>query len=155
MDKKTVTRRDWFRLKKSHQNQLLTDTRQNSAASALQPVAHPTNHIGMDLNELPPLCEASLSREQVAQLFCDIEQLASDVVLMQRTTGARQATAAGGTSNDQLQLAMHAMLDQKISRLQIRYRWQDADWIDTLESNSKTASESTFRLIRISHTTRT
>ncbi len=154
MEKETVTRRDWFRLKKTHENQLLTDKQQPRQQTVLKPIEHPTNHVGMDLKQLPPLCEAELSREQIAQLFRDIEHLASNIVLLQRNSGGRSATGASTRSTEQLRLALELILRGDTPRLQIRYRWQDADWIDTLESKKAASGEPSFRLVRISHASR-
>ena len=116
-EKNKMTRRDWFRLRAPHQNQMLdqsapantvTDAEadpQMDALNASPPevkdvmtaVAHPPNHDGMDLSELPPMREAILSPAQVESLFLDIEKLATEVLLMQRSTKtvARQCATKG------------------------------------------------------------
>lgn len=140
-----LSRRDWFRLKIPRTNRTLGDTStKRSDDPELAPVELPPNHHGMDLDELPPLREAILSREQLEMLFGDISSLASEVRLFQRSRQA-QARAAASSQND-LMLAKEAFVSGKVPRLQIRYRWQDSHWIDTLE-----AREDGTRLVRILH----
>ena len=147
MEKLNPTRRDWFRLRVPRENRMLGDC-DNSAPQghALQPIAHPPNHDGMDLSQLPPMREALLDKEQIAHLFSDIGSLASGVQLMQRKRGSDRATAATANSSEQLEFAKNALLSGMVPRVQIRYRWQDALWIDTL-----TGAETGFKLIRIQH----
>ena len=97
-------------------------------------VAHPPNHDGMDLSELPPMREAILSPAQVESLFLDIEKLATEVLLMQRSTKTALASGTKATTSQQLNLGKAALLTGKVPRIQLRYRWQDKLWIDTLES---------------------
>ena len=154
-DDNKMSRRDWFRLRPRH-------TESNDAASGgtvnvggqsmgeapdvLQTVAHPVNHDGMDLAELPPMREALLSEEQVRQLFSDIDSLASDILLMQRSARSQRATASKATTAEQLRTAQESLLSGNVPRVQIRYHWQEANWIDTLE-----ARDDGVRLVRISH----
>jgi len=145
-----MTRRDWFRLGRRQSG---SESRPADApslvgtdTSALQAVPQPVNHDGMDLSQLPPLREALLSADQVRQLFGDIETCACNVLLMQRSPTAQRATAARATTNQQLQTARDSLLSGGIHRVQIRYRWQESDWIDTLESRAEG-----FRLVRIVH----
>ena len=119
--------------------------------NGLQAIAHPVNHDGMDLAELPPIREALLTEEQVRQLFSDIESLASDILLMQRSARAQRATASRATASkattaEQLRTAQNSLLSGNVPRVQIRYCWQEASWIDTLE-----ARDNDVRLVRISH----
>lgn len=157
-DSPKLSRRDWFRLRTnapSDQPTQATRTRatgtepnsMGETQNGLQSIALPENHDGLDLSTLPPMREALLSPDQVRQLFADIEQLATDVLLMQRASsrGAR-ATASKATSAAELSTAKEAVLSGSVTRLQIRYRWQDAAWIDTLEFRPDG-----FRLVRISH----
>lgn len=153
-----ISRRDWFRLQlpKSHSQAEKTQRvqkKQNSSEEAmgqtkpgLKPIAHPVNHDGLDLSELPPMREAILSEEEILQLFADIEAFGSDVLLMQRSTPSARATASRATSSESLQVAQEALISKSLSRLQIRYHWQNTAWIDTLESRPEG-----FRLVRISH----
>ena len=147
------SRRDWFRLKKSRDGQMLTPLAQQSNSSSetevpsptMKSIEHPPNHDGMDLSELPPMREATLTSEQVADLFLDVAELATDVMLMQLTLAGRAAASRVSTSA-QLQAARESLLDGNLPRLQLRYRWNDAQWIDTL----KQVPEG-FHLVRIAH----
>jgi len=112
----------------------------------LRPVGQPVNHDGMDLSELPPMREACLSEEHVRQLFSDIAALASDIRLMQKSPRAQRASALRATTAEQMHMAQDALLSGAIARVQIRYHWQKANWIDTLERR-----EDGVRLIRIAH----
>lgn len=105
-----------------------------------QPVAPPPNHDGMDLAELPAMHEALLSVAQVEQLLDDLQQCATDVCL----TGRQAADVAG--SQTALQCAVQQLTAGQINRLQIRYRWRSADWIDTLQNQADG-----IRLVRIRH----
>ena len=150
-DSNQMSRRDWFRLRPRR-------TEANAAAGrgdhsmgekphGLQPVDQPVNHDGMDLSELPPMREACLSEEQVRQLFSDIDKLATDILLMQRSARSQRASVSStATSAEQLRMAEDSLLSGSIPRVQIRYHWQDANWIDTLERR-----DDGVRLIRIAH----
>lgn len=150
MTSQEMTRRDRFRLGRrqpeSASRRADAPPLVGNETSALQAVPQPVNHDGMDLSKLPPLREAVLSKDQVGQLFDDIEIYASHILLMQRSPRAQRATATRTTTNEQLQTARDSLLSGGIYRVQIRYRWQDSDWIDTLESRAEG-----FRLVRIVH----
>lgn len=143
-----MSRRDWFRLKSPKSpvlNQWLGKQSETSKVSqGLQPVELPPNHDGMDLAELPPMREAFLSVEEIGSLFADIASLATDIQLMQRRQ--TKGIANVGIDKEKLELARIAFLDGSVAKIQIRYRWQDALWIDTLERKEKG-----FRLLRIVH----
>jgi hypothetical protein len=145
-----MSRRDWFRLRPYRAApEKIADRNEHSMGDQsqnLQPVPQPVNHDGMDLSELPPMREAFLSEEQVRQLFNDIETLASDILLMQRTPGSQRAIASRATIAAQLHQALESLLSGTIPRIQIRYHWQQMNWIDTLEHG-----ENSIRLIRIAH----
>jgi len=115
-------------------------------AVGLSEVAHPPNHDGMDLSALPPMREALLSAEQVEELFSDIEQLGTEILLMQRSSREARANVANIDTARNLQIAKTLLLSGTIARIQIRYRWQDTLWIDTLESKPDG-----YRIIRIAH----
>lgn len=140
------TRRDWFRLRILRENRMLGEKDNSTRQDVLQPTAQPPNHDGMDLSQLPPLREALLNDEQIDQLFSDIGCLATEVSLMQRPVGAARANAQIANSIDQLEFAKCALLSGKMPRVQIRYRWQNALWIDTLARQVDGV-----RLIRIQH----
>ena len=154
-DSKKLTRRDWFRLRIPHQNKMLGETSGGKASDTipatnetevLKPIALPPNHDGLDLSELPPMREATISQEDVVALFSDIEKLATDILLMQRSTGATHASATKADSARKLGLAQESLLNGSVQRVQIRYRWDDTLWIDTLKSESNG-----FHVVRIAH----
>ena len=150
-----MSRRDWFRLRpqRSEAETVLDSTpvvnhkpAMGHSQEALQPVAFPENHGGVNLTELPPMCEGLLSEEQVRQLFSDIDSLASAVLLMQRLPNAQRATTSGHSTPEQLRAAETTLLSGAIPRVQIRYLWEAVNWIDTLERR-----ENGIRLVRIKH----
>ncbi len=154
-DGNRMSRREWFRLRPRHTDQDAAVSRNTAnndstamgeAPDVLQTVAHPVNHDGMDLSELPPMREALLTKEQVRQLFSDIESLASDILLMQRSASSQQASVSRATTAEQLRTAQESLLSGNVPRVQIRYLWQETNWIDTLE-----AREQDVRLVRIAH----
>lgn len=157
-DSHSMSRRDWFRLlprgaEPATPNPTVAIETAPAAVHSmgpaphgLQAIPHPQNHDGMNLADLPPMREAFLSEEQVRQLFTDIEALASDILLMQRLAGSVRATAASTTATEQLRTARQSLLDGAIARVQIRYRWQETHWIDTLERR-----DSGIRLVRVAH----
>ncbi len=149
MDSVNPTRRDWFRLRLPRENRMLGESNNSANTHAMQTIAHPPNHDGMDLSQLPPMREALLTGEQVANLFTDVGILATEVQLMQRSQGSAKATAAQAQTIEQLELARNALMSGVIPRLQVRYRWLNALWIDTLTSSSEG-----FKLIRIQHTSK-
>ncbi len=165
-DSSKMSRRDWFRLRPQpcrDQSETPTSVAQaepdlpndadhsmGEAPNGLQPIAHPENHDGMNLSELPPMREALLSEQQVQQLFSDIATQATDVLLMQRSARSQRATAAAAatlSTAEQLTTAQKSLLSGSVPRVQIRYHWQAANWIDTLERR-----EDGIRLVRITHT---
>lgn len=157
-ESKNLSRRDWFRLRIPHQNQTLSEPADvvgdddpncdsaKIATDGLTPIAQPPNHDGLDLSELPPMREATLSDEQVAALFSDIKQLGTDVLLMQRSTGTQLANASKADTDAKLDLAQAALLTGSVQRVQIRYRWRDSLWIDTLKIQSDG-----YHIVRIAH----
>lgn len=142
-DSPKLSRRDWFRLRRAKP---AIGASVGEQARGLKPIAHPENHDGMDLSQLPPMREAVLTPGDVEQLFADIEQLASDVLLMQRSTRAARAVASRAETSERLGAAKRGLLSGELPRLQLRYQWQDTAWIDTLETRPDG-----FRLIRIAH----
>jgi len=129
--------REWFRLQGKSMGQ---------TKPGMQPIEQPVNHDGLDLSQLPPMREATLSQDELRQLFNDIEALADEVLLMQRNRPAARATAAVAATAAQLHTARDALLAASIARLQIRYKWRGQAWIDTLEARG-----AQFRLVRIRH----
>ena len=145
-DSTKISRREWFRLRVPHQNKLLSDSKTPAESEVLKAIEHPPNHDGLDLSELPPMREAILSADQVHSLFTDIEKLATDVLLMQRSSNAPRASVSRADTKSQLEFAKTTLLTGKVQKLQIRYRWQDSLWIDTLATQPQG-----FRLVRIAH----
>lgn len=150
-----MSRRDWFRLRPQRSEaETPLDTApvvdrkpvMGQSQEALQPVAFPENHGGVNLKELPPMCEGLLSEEQVRQLFSDIGSLASEVLLMQRLPNAQRASTPGLSTAEQLRAAEATLLSGAIPRVQIRYHWEAVNWIDTLERR-----DDGIRLVRIKH----
>ena len=132
---KTMSRRDWFRLRRPK-----VELMGAQQASPLQPAEQPPNHDGMDLSDLPPMHEAILTDSQIRSLFTDIEECAADIRLISRR---------GPETNNQapsLRDATDHFLSGRVNKLQIRYYWQSANWIDTLEKQAEG-----FRLVRIQH----
>ncbi len=143
------SRREWFRLiqpARNPKNNFLDSATRIDGSEVMVPVEQPPNHDGLDLSQLPPMREAMLQADQVKQLFSDIGKLATDVMLMVRRESARRATASRLTAIEQLQLAQDSLLNGHTRRIQIRYRWQDSMWIDTLDSR-----QDGIRLVRIAH----
>lgn len=145
-DSKKLSRREWFRLRSPHQNQMLSESTSVVENETLTPIEHPPNHDGLDLALLPPMREAVISDDQLKSLFTDIGQLATDVMLMQRTTGVRRASVASVDTVKNLEHAQAALLTGSIQRVQIRYRWKNSLWIDTLKREPNG-----FHLVRIAH----
>jgi hypothetical protein len=125
---------------------MLSENAQLAESQVLKPIEHPPNHDGLDLSELPPMREAILSVDQIQSLFTDIEQLATDVLLMQHSSNSQRANVAKADTGNKLALAKHALLNGQLQKLQIRYRWQDSLWIDTLATQADG-----YRLVRIAH----
>ena len=137
------SRRNWFRLQSRQQD---TGHSIGQQSPGLQDIPQPVNHNGSDLSELPPMREALLSAEQVHELFMDIDRFAADVLLMQRSPRTQRAAAARATTSQQLTAARDALLTHRIPRIQLRYHWDNSDWIDTLECR-----DDGVRLVRIAH----
>lgn len=154
MTEKQLSRRDWFRLRKSHQSQLLGAQPTAASGSSAQPVSssplkaieHPVNHDGLDLSQLPPMSEAELVPQQLDDLISDIRQLGTHITLMYRGIADLYAGELVGSTVDQLLAARNELLSGRLSRIQVRYHWDGFSWIDTLE-----ARNGNFRLVRIRH----
>lgn len=164
MTNPSISRRDWFRLRLSgsvpkdedcdrqHAAEQLaaaqTTLNTESQRTLLSPVPAPPNHDGLDLSQLPPMREAVLDAQQLDALLADIHQFTSKITLMQR--GKNPRAFASGPSTDTasigLRLAGDSLKSGCVQRIQIRYVWNDASWIDTLERKTDG-----FRLVRIRH----
>jgi hypothetical protein len=135
-----MSRRDWFRLRsstaKAQAQRLGADEAPN-----LRSIDEPVNHGGVDLSSLPPMQEALLDATDISALFSDLEQHATNVQLI-----ARSATGSSSDHSPQLRPACDRLLAGEVRKLQIRYEWQKARWIDTIEQQP-----GGFRLVRIRH----
>jgi hypothetical protein len=136
-----MSRRDWFRLRSPttptpRQPQLGAEP-----PAGLRSIDEPVNHGGLDLSSLPPMHEAILDAGEVAALFGDLEHHATAVQLIARS-------AAGNVPDQSAQLptACKQLLAGHVKKLQVRYQWQNALWIDTLHQQPDG-----FRLVRIRH----
>jgi len=85
-----------------------------------------------------------LNDEALAALFRDLENSASDVQL--NRGGPSQNPLGKQPTADQLRAAHQALREGSLNRLQIRYRWEGALWIDTLQRVDRE-----YRLIRVAH----
>ncbi|MBX3421331.1 MAG: hypothetical protein KF752_07215 [Pirellulaceae bacterium] len=154
MSQPQLSRRDWFRLRLSDSDSepaITVDSdsdRQGIASSrhGLQPLEQPPNHDGMDLSQLPPISQALINGQELEDLFNDIPSLATNVTLLAPGLLSDTSSEHRTASPQHLQLALAGLLGGQLQRLQIRYTWQSAHWIDTLETKPDG-----YRLIRICH----
>ena len=137
-----LSRRDWFRLRSPAAPPAMPQRLGAAAPAASQSIEEPVNHGGLDLSSLPPMHEATLDAQEVTALFDDLEQHATAVQLI-----ARSATGNVPDHSAQLPAACSRLLSGNVQKLQVRYQWQHAHWIDTLQRQSDG-----FRLVRIQHT---
>lgn len=154
-----MSRRDWFRLRKPNAETLPAAISKTENAPAgdvlvnsklthndrLRPIDLPPNHDGMDLAQLPPMREALLTSDEVDALIMDLESNATNIQLFQKDAQSKTGQSSG-TNSHAVRLARVALFEGRTRRLQIRYSWNEADWIDTLE-----ARPNGFRLVRIEH----
>lgn len=161
---KNESRQDWFRLNKPTEKNSLghqsaraasnlhdskTGSRNEPLSPTLTPIERPPNHNGMDLSNLPPMREAALVTSQIHQLFSDIGIFATEIQLMQkRNASSKKASASRAEDQRHLEFAKDALISGQVARVQIRYKWDQALWIDTL-----TAVDEGFKLVRIKHHT--
>jgi len=98
--------------------------------------------------DLPPISDATLSRQDVVALFRDLESFATNIEL---TQPLRQRRAGSQTANAPATLTglRDRLLDPNAPstvKVQIRYTWQGQRWIDTIERRGPD-----YRLVRIAH----
>lgn len=165
MSQSPISRRDWFRLRlspsaSSPSDSALDDSDEGSGARStpsnptplaptpLAPVPEPPNHDGMDLSQLPPMREALLEASQLDELASDIQTYGQQIQLLHRGLADSKPNQTPMPSSEQISWAISCLQSGQIQRLQIRYRWNSALWIDTLENRS-----GSFRLVRIQHAT--
>ena len=127
-----LSRRDWFRLRSNAAGGGELGT---ASPDKLTQVDSPPNHDGtIDLAELPPIHEALLDAEQVTALFGDIQHYATDVSLF----------AGRNSAAPNLSAARQQLFAGTVRRIQVRYAWQNQNWIDTLSQ-----TPAGIKLIRI------
>ena len=148
MNQPLISRRDWFRLRLASDSADSRPARDGVSAETtpLQPVPAPPEHDGMGLSQLPPMREALLDELQLDQLLGDIHALGENVLLMHRDSGQTRRWDGSLPLSEQLAAAGSGLRTGQLQRLQIRYQWEGADWIDTLERRDQS-----FRLARIRH----
>jgi hypothetical protein len=137
-----MSRRDWFRLRPPASPAANQPRLGAEPPAGLQSIEEPINHGGVDLSSLPPMHEATLDAQEVAALFEDLGEHATAVQLI-----ARSAAGKAPDHSSQLDSACQRLLSGNVQKLQIRYQWQNAHWIDTLQQQPDG-----FRLVRIRHT---
>jgi hypothetical protein len=91
---------------------------------------------------LPPMSDALLTDEQLASLFRDYRQCAESLRLLVKP-GPGFVPAGPEPSLDEVETLLR---ERRIRGLQVRYRYDDLQWFDTLM-----VQPSGVRLIRISH----
>lgn len=77
---------------------------------------------------MPEMCEAILADEDVERLFEDLAACTRVVSIQEK--GSRQAYA--GQRPATLHSAKARVLNRNVRAVQIRYTYQERDWIDTL-----------------------
>ncbi len=141
-----LSRREWFRLNAPHQNKSLGDVLPTTRNIPLQTTEQPPHPDGFSLAQLPPMLEAVLTLPDLDSLLADIDQLASDVTLLQRANHSGYDSSTVPNASHRFKLARTALVSGQTNRIQIRYHWQGKFWIDTLEKQ-----DCGFRLVRIAH----
>lgn len=89
---------------------------------------------------LPPIHDAPLAPAAIDALFADLELVADALEITARSANARRADSTRLTLAD----ARAALDSGTVAALQLRYRFDGADWCDTLIRTATGA-----RLIRI------
>ena len=114
-------------------------TSMGQGGNQFQPSEPLTASPGLNLDDLPPVHQATLVASQVRDLVRDLSREA---------TGIRLSSASESAENtpEVLAAAAEKFLAREIKRLQIRYTWQGKFWIDTLDQTADG-----IRLVRIAH----
>lgn len=161
MNNRPPSRRDLFHLGRSNSvgakthASLATPSSQSAPPTCGSPsilqnrIDCPPSHGSVDPAILPPVTEALLGDSDVLQLLADIGSCASQITLMHRRLTGNASPGSSGISSAQLMAAWDILTTGQTNRLQIRYLWAQASWIDTIESRPDG-----FRLVRIQHTLR-
>jgi len=87
---------------------------------------------GLDGPQLPELCEGVLDVSQVERLFTELAALTQVVAILEKG-GAQEY---GHTKGFDLETARRRLLSRQCCALQIRYRFDGAEWTDTLLSTA-------------------
>ncbi len=90
--------------------------------------------------ELPELREAELDEDDLRRLFLDIEAAAEIEDVRCKGAPDRRAEVASVTAAE----ALAQLLDRKVRGVQVRYRYQDELWSDTI-----IATPQAFRVVRM------
>lgn len=158
---KKISRRHWFRLRPSAckpednaetalpKAPPASGRRQSmgTQAGSMKAIEKPQSYGRVSADELPPMREALLSSAELQQLFSDIAACGTHVMLISRgLTPATANSSDSATAEIQLAKALQKLLDGTVHRIQIRYRWSQSAWIDTLECRPDG-----YRLVRIAH----
>ncbi len=77
---------------------------------------------------MPEMREAHLDALQVTQLFSDLGAC-TQILAIQEKGGKQDHAKSNGTD---LAAARHRILNREVLAVQIRYRYDNAEWIDTL-----------------------
>lgn len=93
---------------------------------------------------LPQVHDALLTPPAIDALFADLELMAQALEITARAPGARRAATDRLTLAD----ARAALTSGTVAALQVRYRFDGADWCDTL---IRTASGARLIRIDVSH----
>ena len=93
-------------------------------------------------NARPPVYDVVLDDATVAQLFFDVAHAAELVGITIKPLGARAATETQPSLDD----AYRALAERSIAGVQLRYRFAEEEWWDTL-----IRAPNGTRLVRISH----
>lgn len=91
--------------------------------------------------ELPPLHTGTLDFSQVEHLLADIEACGDQIEVLPKYAAQQYVPA---TASVTLEQAYQLLASRAVRALQIRYRWEGADWWDTLM-----VVGDQFRIVRI------
>lgn len=92
---------------------------------------------------LPPIHVADIDRDKLGELFTDVEALGEQLEIVLKR-GAEARVDAGPCAS--LAQAMELLTCGTVLGVQLRYRFEGADWWDTLMR-----TPTGFRLVRIQH----
>jgi hypothetical protein len=96
-----------------------------------------------DKPQLPPLHSGLLDFSQVEHLLADIQACADQIEVLPKYAAQQHVAEAGRVTLDH---ARELLASRAVHGLQIRYRYDGADWWDTLM-----VAGDQFRIVRIRH----